>query len=1188
MMLTLTDAQSQAIYTHDRCVAVSAGAGSGKTFILVQRYLALLEANPTWQLNQIVAITFTKKAAAEMRDRVRSELLQKAQGEASDGWRNHLNQIDSARIETIHGLCTSILRANAADIGIDPQFSVLEDADAILLKEAAVDDALHELNGQDHPALTLFNDYDGRTIRELLYRHLSTPLESQLSPEALISEWSADWERDLAAAFRQFTWDETLSQAVHWQPDFSTINLPDLQAQLWQDALPHLQTLIQQTDIRSCYESLVFLGKQQRVGVVGSAKNWANAEDLETAKRYMKALNTFAKHIVIVIGAAPDKADERAAVQLAHWLSALFYAQTAYRHLKSAREALDFDDLETLTRDLLNNENTAARYDGVEYQHVMVDEFQDTSAAQWEIVQKIANPARAGALFIVGDPKQSIYRFRGADPTVFDQAQKLINAHGGLSATLDQSFRTHAPLVSGFNALFSTILTRDENHPAALYQSPYGSAMNAARQNPPVDSPALELILFDEYVIKETSDDEANAENRRRWEAGVLAERLSDFVRDERPIYDKAAQQTRPVTCGDIALLFRAMSHAPIYEDALREAGIPFISMGGKSYYRRPEVWDIINLLSALHNPADDLALASALRSPLFSISDDALLALRLPYLNQRPMVSLWDALYAENWIPDSDVESIAFARNCLHDLRGMAGRISIPELLHIALNETGYLATLTALPDGARRRANVEKLVQQALKTAANGLTLGGFVHYLHQISELELRESEAPLNAEGVVQLMTVHGSKGLEFPIVVLVDAGYTGRSSGQRKLFYDTDLGWGCDPGGLEKSSDSDNVPYVSRRVKWLEEQRDDAESRRLLYVAATRAQDMLIVSAEFKAKNEKRDTWVYWLHDTLAQGTDIPAETGTWHEMTASWGNWRLFQPLYQPNTVNHQVSDIPNPPFNLDAVSADVSPPLLIAPVPLHLDAPAYSMTATSVADLGSALYGYRDYRPYYRGRWRQQVLRAAPRHIERVTLASSAIPGRVIGEIVHRALHWREVNEAATIDLDRLKCYAWELGIVRDSDQTAAVKRAQSLMENVLSSDIEHWIDDARQVYRELPFIFNTDQRTIYGVIDVLIQRQDGTWAIIDYKTTYVPWRDHPNGRDAAFQEHVHGYTLQMGVYAAAACELLELTDIPVYIHYIRHKQTVQIVRQEWQSALNRLEDHIGSLIFDRDDEAT
>jgi ATP-dependent helicase/nuclease subunit A len=834
-----------------------------------------------------------------------------------------------------------------------------------------------------------------------------------------------------------------------------------------------------------------------------------------------------------------------------------------YRSAKLERGALDFDDLESLTRDLLANEDVRARYLGVEFRHVLVDEFQDTNAAQWAIIRRIADPDVPGSLFVVGDPKQSIYGFRGADVSVFAQVRDLI-AQRRAPVDLSTSFRTHHTLISGMNALFTRLLVREADSPVAAYEVLFESGMQAHRTEVPSAAPPLELLLLDTERLKAEGDEELSA---REWEAAVIAKRLRELVEvEQRPVYDKRTGVVRPMHYGDAALLFQAMTHVNVYEAALKREGIPYLTVAGKGYYDRQEVWDVLNLLRALDNPADNLALAAALRSPLFSLSDDALLALRLN-AHGGGSPSLWQALAHPHYVPPDEVETVAFARETLAALRRMAGRVTIAELLRAALERTGYLAVLTGLPDGRRKRSNVEKLLEKA--ETSGRITLSAFTQYLKDMSENEAREGEAAFESEGAVQLMTVHKSKGLEFPLVVLVDSSYE-RRGGAGDLV----SGWAC---RVYDPDENKLVPtYASRRAERINRLRETAERRRLLYVAATRAQDYLMISGQVAAKAGKplsAKGWLAWVLDALDVPRDLTPENV---RLAQVWGDVQV----HFPAPLSLEADDLPETPFaERDAQPAREDASLvaaapLLAAVPQQTDAPARTLAAFHLADLGSVLYADEAERRFYLDRWRRGVFHDAPSRLDPVRLTSAI----KLGEIVHRAVK-DTVLASTEATRERLRRYAWEEGVVEEGENALAVSLAYDLLLRVRQSDVFGWAARAQAVYRDVPFVYQmngqaTVQRTIHGTIDLLLLDETGQWRLVDYKTG---WLGASVSADE-LQDHARRYHFQAGVYAAAVQELVENAPL-VYIHYIRYARTVMIEQEAWSAALAALEGFIGEV---------
>lgn len=1173
-MMNLTSDQHAAIYTHDRNLIVVAGAGSGKTRVLVERYLALLDAHSDWPLNALVAVTFTRKAAGEMRDRVRNELEKRRQAadapEARQRWSDLLAALDTARIDTIHGLCATILRVNAAEAGVDPDFAVLEETDARILLDGVIDDVLQALVDERDPAVALFAEYERGTIRAVLANPNLLNAELEDISAELSGRWQADWEREAAEQIDLFK--RAAESIGAWQPAAADDRL----SENWRLCLARLDGLYER---RSLVDYLAYVHEIAAINLAGgSAKAWGGKEVFDEAKSALKAIRDGAKCVQDMIGDPPGDSDRRAAELLPLWTSLLRRVQAAYRSAKESQGLLDFDDLESRTRRLLNDYlHVRARYRNAEFRHILVDEFQDTNAAQWDIIRALADLDTPGSLFVVGDAKQSIYAFRGADVSVFGAVQGQILDVGGQAVPLARSFRTHAPLVNGFNAVFGRLLVQDASSPVMEYEVTLGEPMTAERATPPDEGPVIELLLID----ASQSDGRVYAEDARRWEAYEIARRMQDMVARGTMVYDKEARAHRPLQFDDIAILFQSTTQITLYEDVFKVQGLPFVTVAGRGYYSRQEVWDLLNLVRALHNPADNLSLAAALRSPLFSLSDDALLALRLCQDADGEPVRLWDGLNALDDVPADEILQVTFARDCLYELRDLAGRVTIAELLRMALSRTGFLATLTGLPDGARRRGNVEELVDKA--QSSGKITLGAFSQYLSDLSARELREGEVTPELRGVVSLMTVHASKGLEFPVVMLADASWKKSGGGGDAVHYDPRYGLTCKV--YDASQDRLVRPYSHRRAGTLNDLRDEAERKRLLYVAATRAQDYLLVSGRISRTKEgavHADGWLGWLWDALE--IDHGLERQQDGVIGYEWGALRVMILQQMPTQDMLTAGELDRKTgWDSDAPD-DGDRPALLREIVVERDAAARHLGATQIADIGGAVYAEDAHeRRFYQGRLRRQLLYDAPASIEQVSERTHPVEGWQIGELVHQALrHWR--FPVADADLGSLLySYAWKQGIIQPDYLDYAVGEARRLLNEFTRSQVYDWVAaarrDGRPVFTELPFIYRTDRRIIHGIIDLLLQRDDGGWALVDYKTAVVR-----NAAPQAVSDHARRYHLQVGVYAAAVQTQLGGIAPEPYIHYVRHGQIVGIPENVWREALQSLENLIGSVVSDEE----
>lgn len=1199
-----TPEQHDAIHIHDKNLIVVAGAGSGKTRVLVERYLQLLENHPDWKLNSLVAITFTREAAFEMRNRVRIALEENVARVADDHdelsrWAKLLSEMDTARIDTIHGLCVTILRANAALAGIDPKFEVLDEVDATVLVEDIVSDVLQDVE----PALAeLFSVYESSKIIDTLTRANLINSDFQAvpdDPQDILMMWEKQ-RLDLMLDAKQSICNSDEAGLV-LNPEFD-YPADDKLGALFIRYCDQLDALSQMTNAQVIHDFLVAFKANGTVGGVGSVKVWGSKEEKKAAADRLRAVLGLIETWLNRIGDPLDEHDIESARLLPLWYQLLKRVQTAYRQHKRDHSLLDFDDLERVTAHLLQDESVRKRYRNVEFKHLLVDEFQDTNELQWEIIQSLADLETGGSLFVVGDPKQSIYQFRGADVSVFNSVRdQIAQNQAGHEVPLSQSFRTHHRLVEQFNDLFERILVRDESSPVKDFEVVLDKRMNAFREESP-EQPVIECLLLD-YGQRDESGDYLYYVSRqskrkqlqrypsgdmRRWEAYELAGHINTIISEQRPVFDKELREYRAPMYGDFAILFQSMSNINIYEDVFKSLGVPFMTVAGRGYYSRQEVWDMLDLLRALHSTADNLSLATVLRSPMFGFSDDMLLALRLisdEDPEKRDPMPLWKALSdaRENeviGITEQDFPLIDFAVTTLHDLQMIAGRVTISELIRQSLVKTGYLAILTGLPDGARRRGNIEKLLE--LAESSGKITLGKFSQYLADLTAREIREGEALLDADGAVKMMTVHASKGLEFPVVILADASWTrGSAGGSDTIMNDRKYGLSS------QIFDAENNKYVNgfahQRNEDLQKLKEDAERKRLLYVAATRAQDYLVLSGQitWSKSNNAWSTrgWLKQMMDALGI-----ADVDRHIDQTSPFEDDEIrvmMPPEPPPASVLYADAKTDDDLWGFAADEADFPPmrPDLVDAISIEPDAQIGHISATQLADLGGVHYGDdADQRQFYRERFRRRTLHDVPARVQ--DLGSERKPQvspRLIGEIVHEAIRYWQFELDPREFTQMLEGYAWQRGLRYEHELEDAVKRSTWLLSNFQKSDVFAWIKSARNegrpLFNEMPFIFRTEKRVIHGIIDVLFQQADGSWVIVDYKTSKVTNQD--------YDAHAQRYHLQVGAYARAVQNQLGGDIVPAtHIHYIRHDHTVWIPTDAWQAELSQLETYIGELV--------
>ena len=918
---------------------------------------------------------------------------------------------------------------------------------------------------------------------------------------------------------------------MNWQPPHDW-PVDDKLGDIWAACRPVLDEMGDALEPRRSLEMLRELDITIRLNV-GSVRNWGSKEALARAKEILRDLRDEVRQALSAIGDGITGLDQRAAELLPHWQRLIEHLQLAYRARKRTANQLDFADLERMARDILQKPEVRDRFRR-EFNQVLVDEFHDTSPIQWEIIRALADPDVPGRLFIVGDPRQSIYAFRGADVRVFRQARRQVLTSGGAEISLSRSFRAHQPLLDVLNEIFRQVLLRVSSGSVADHEVDFGEALDAQRREAPGPHPALELMTLDRKAAG------LNADDGHRRMAQALAGRLRDLVEQGRPVHDRETGAPRPLGYGDVALLFQTHRSMRFYEETFKEQELPYVTVGGHGFYGLQEVLDLLNLLRALHNPHDELALASVLRSPLFALSDDALLAMRLmpDKDSQRPL--LWEALQQPQGLSPEELPWALAAGDCLRDLAQLAGRLTVDDLLREALRRTGYLATLTGLLDGHRRRGNVEKLLEKAAESGA--LLYTDFEALLGELSAREVREGEAALEADGAITLMTVHQAKGLEFPLVVLLDADRNRSHSDDSVLMRDVDLGLACKVFDVEEGTHRPTVGWHLATER--KQQRELAERRRLFYVAATRAQDYLLVCAQMNGKPAP-DSWLAWLVGAL--GIEALSTSGSmavgrgkvaWHGLAEAPEPDVLTRRERRSSAAERQPDDPPQ---------EEKTPCALLQTLPPQSSRALPQLSVTRLARHYELSESVTD------------------------SYGRSDPANRELGDAVHEALRWWRPE--ARLDEESLRQHLRRyIGSQELHSTEALLQQATALLANFGRSALCVQMKDARRLLRELPFIYQRGDYLIDGRLDLLMQDRTGHWTLVDFKTTL-------RGEDtnlAQARQHARRHHLQLGLYAAAVCQQpdIEASALTVQIHYLQQSLDVVVPTAEWQRALLRLEE--------------
>jgi len=481
-----TEQQQLAIQTQDRSLIIQAGAGTGKTTVLVQRFVHLLETHPEWNLDNLYAITFTEKAAREMRIRLRQEIEAKVSLYPDvPKWQEHRLYLDRINVSTIHSLCSRILRENAIACQIDPQFQVIDEQEANLLKEESIRSTIKLIEEEDHPALELLaslhiNDLKTEMSNMLNKRGTLFQLFTKLQEKgSLLEHWRVEVQKMLSSYWdNKLYQNPDLKEALQIIPNIEIINPNDKLTDAVEKAQRGCQLISSDYNLAGAYQYWIGIN---RTG--GKQINWGGKDQLNELKIFLKVLNDTAKEIKKDSFHHPfGELDELAAQHLELWKSLWKKLEHVYTSIKDSNQSLDFDDLEIRTDQLLSQLTRSTRLENFlkGIKHLMVDEYQDTNLIQQRIISELAPINHAGKLFVVGDAKQSIYRFRQAQVSIFNQIARDIQLFTQQSPLpLNRSFRSQESLVSAINDVFKFVFQPiDKDY--ALFEAKPG-ALSASR-----------------------------------------------------------------------------------------------------------------------------------------------------------------------------------------------------------------------------------------------------------------------------------------------------------------------------------------------------------------------------------------------------------------------------------------------------------------------------------------------------------------------------------------------------------------------------------------------------------------------------------------------------------------------------------------------------------------------------------
>ena len=868
-----TPSQKDAIETRGRSILVSAGAGSGKTRVLTQRLMGyVLDAASPADISSFVIITFTQAAAAELRGRIAQELSEaltaaEADSAVSEARKQHLRRqqalLRKAPIGTIHHFCASILRENGHAVGLTSDFKIISEERSSAMKDMILDRLL-EQRYEDLSAYPGFEDLVnsvglGRDDSRLAAVALSLyeKMQSHPRPESWARRCIAQLSRPCEDVGKT-PWGEVMlaharAIASYWAGELDRALAamaaePDVLAAYGDaiaDGAAQIRELCRCLDLgwdraRACPPV-----KFPRMKALRGAKKTPLSERVKARKNDCAEAMKKIPELLYADSAVLEEELRQTAPAMQALLALVLDFENAYTAAKREENFADYSDLEHCTARLLTEEeggvlrpSSLAESLASRYTEIMVDEYQDVSRVQETIFEAVSRQKKN--LFLVGDVKQAIYRFRLADPEIFNEKYRtfalLPDAAPGAPAKilLRENFRSRSEILNCANAVFSSCMSR------ALGEIEYDEAASlvfGAAGVYPDPAPVPEVFLIE----KEGAEEDAPEHRKELQEAAFVAEKILQLVSSGETV--RGGNGPRPIGFGDIAVLLRnANSVGAVYRREFLRRGIPVVSGQGGGFFETKEISFVLSLLKTMDCPHDDVELSAVLSSPFYSFTPDELATVRS--FSEGKDVDFYTCLQAA--AAAGETRCAAFLQS-LSSLRAQAPDLTADRLIRLILRTTEILPVCAAMPDGALRTANLYHLVDIAQNFEADGYQgLHRFVLYLKRLKSKGTESSAAEV-ADNCVQILSIHRSKGLEFPVVFLCDtARRFNIQDSQEPVLVHPQLGLG------PKMTDHvlhAQIPTLARNA--IAERLTAemlSEEMRLLYVALTRPKERLYITA----------------------------------------------------------------------------------------------------------------------------------------------------------------------------------------------------------------------------------------------------------------------------------------------------------------------------------------------------
>ena len=1235
---TWTDDQWKAIMAKDQDILVAAAAGSGKTAVLVERIIKKIVAmeNPI-DVDEILVVTFTNASAAEMRHRI-GAALEKAISEQphSTRLRRQLTLLNKASISTLHSFCLEVIRKYYYLIDIDPSFRLADSTEADLLRDEVLDELFEDEYGKENNDSffrlvdTFTNDRSDAGLQDLIQK-LYEFSRSHPNPDSWLDEIIDLYRVDESTTIDDLPFIDVLlfdikltlqgaKEMLEEALNFSKVpGGPAPRAENYLDDIAIVDRLLQASEgsWQELYQEMnawAFTRAKSCRGDEFDKDLVKNADDLrKSAKTALEKLKdelfqrkpeSFLKDI----GEMKDTIVTL--IELTKTFSIRF------NQMKMEKGIVDFSDLEHYCLAILAGDSSvsgeiqpsvAANNYRRQFKEVLVDEYQDTNMVQETILKLVtADGEYDGNLFMVGDVKQSIYRFRLAEPNLFLNKYHRFRADGdgtGLRIDLSRNFRSRFEVLAGTNYIFKQIM--GTNVGEIEYDKQAELVKGAAY--PEEESYPIEFVMINQEDASDESDEtEINQEHdefdkadleQSQLEARYMARRIKRLIKEKVPIFNPKTGAYRPIQYSDIVILLRSMPWAPEIMEQFKHEGIPIYANLSTGYFDATEIAIMLSLLKIIDNPHQDIPIASVLRSPILGLDEEELSMIRIESKSGTFYEAVKNFILSTPTIENGELhEKLSRFIEKLNEWRSMARTGSLSELIWQVYRDTHFYDFVGGLPGGKQRQANLRAFYDRARQYEATSFRgLFRFLRFIEKMQDRgdDLGTARALSEQEDVVKLMTIHSSKGLEFPVVFI--AGLSKKFNMMdihHSYLFDKEFGFATKYVNPEKRITYPSLPQLAlKRKKKLE---TISEEMRVLYVALTRAKEKLILVGSVKntektikkwSKSLEHQDWLLkdsirakatsyldWIGPALIRhkhgNSLIPDELKVKpvliEEITDHPSHWKIE--LVEKNSlIEHADQTIETTDDWMDKVKA--GKPIAIQSehkidiferltYQYPYQASTIKRSKQSVSEL-KRLYEMRDeaasidlihnssMKPIFN----------RPRFMRQKSISPAER-----GTAMHLVMQHLSLEQAPTIETIEQLLVHLEAKELLTTEQIAVIDSAQIL--SLFSTDIGQKMLTAKRVQREVPFSMAVSAKELYGnerldsdmiliqgIIDCMIEVDEGI-ILLDYKTDGIYDR-YKEGFEEAKSILEKRYRTQIDLYEQAITQIIQKEVIGKYLYF-------------------------------------